>query len=389
MKHHFSVLFIGLLATFSTQVALAAPPEDILNEAKGSYIFKFSPEVSNMQARAEELTTSKGKLRHVFTNVLHGFSATMSRADALAIDKNNDDVIGFVNNGLARVPGAGGSGGAKGGKNGGGKGKPTPVGQIVSWGAGEIGTAIASDGSYHAWIIDSGIDDYYNGKDLNIGEGDNFVSKGKWTTDDSNGHGTHVAGILAAIDNNTGVLGIAAGATVHPVRVLHKNLWGAVDDIIKGVDYVAGKIASYSDATKHVVNMSLTIELATNDADLVGVFNGSLANLAGIAPVAVCAGNDNADVAGYTPANSDILNMYTVASINNNLNLASDSNTSETGQIDFVAPGVGIESLKPGGGTWFWSGCSMATPHVAGILLFNQMPSKYPLDNVDYPLAGF
>ena len=116
--------------------------------------------------------------------------------------------------------------------------------------------------------------------------------------------------------------------------------------------------------------MSLTIEVATNDAGLVGVFNGLLADLAGLAPVAVCAGNDNADVTGYTPANSDHDNVYTVASIDSTFNLASDSNDGEG--INFVAPGVGIESLKPGGGTWFWSGCSMATPHVAAILLINQ-----------------
>lgn len=397
MKHSFSVLFIGLLAIFSTQIVLAAPPADIQDEAKNSFIFQFSSgvDVGDMPALAATLTREyQGSLRHVFTNVLQGFSATMSRASAIDLVRDPDNKVdGFVNNGLARVPGAGGSGGAKGGK-GGGIGRPQPdVGQIESWGVGVIGSRPATGDKVtrHAWIIDTGIDDSYSETELNIGEGANFVSKGKDTTDDTNGHGTHIAGILAAIDNNTGVLGVAAGATVHPVRVLHNSLWGTTDDIYAGAEFVAGRISAYKNkaATRkdvHVVNMSLTIEWANEDPAAIALFDSVIREIADTASVAVCAGNYSADVSLYTPAYIvDHPNVYTVASIDNAGLLASNSNYGP--QIDFVAPGVAIESLKPGGGTWFFSGCSMATPHVAGILLF-QEPAEGD-DSSGYPLATF
>lgn len=387
MKRHILVLLaiLGL----SAQGALAAPPAEIQTEAQNSFIFTFSDAVasSDIAALAASLSAAyHGTLRHVFTNTIHGFSATMSRADAEALINDNLEVSELVNNGVAHVPGSGAQGGAKGGA----KGKPTANGdeQAQSWGVTVVGgshDATADRITRHAWIIDTGIDDFYDGTELNIGEGINFVSKGKDTTDDNNGHGTSIAGIIGAIDNNTGLLGVAAGATVHPVRVLHNNLWGTVDDIISGVDYVAGKIGDFPANDKHVVNMSLTVEIAGQEkvAALLDVAVNSLAD-SGI-PFAVCAGNDGNDVSKYTPAYLPHPNVYTVASIDEDINLATDSNQGP--EIDFVAPGVHIDSLKPGGGTWFWSGCSMATGHVTGILLF-QTPYGIP-NTTGYPLASF
>ena len=132
--------------------------------------------------------------------------------------------------------------------------------------------------------------------------------------------------------------------------------------------------------------MSLTIEWALEDQAAIALFDSVIRAIADTASVAVCAGNDNTDVSSYTPAYIvDHPNVYTVASIDNAGFLASDSNYGP--QIDFVAPGVAIESLKPGGGTWFFSGCSMATPHVAGILLF-QEPAEGDASS-GYPLATF
>jgi subtilisin family serine protease len=181
------------------------------------------------------------------------------------------------------------------------------------------------------------------------------------------------------------VLGIAAGAMVHPVRVLHQNLWGTVDDIIAGVDYVAGRIATYPASDIHVVNMSLTVEIA-DEPVLASLLDTAVNNVANTGvKFAVCAGNYGTDVGLYTPAYLSNAHVYTVASIDESLSLASDSNYGP--QIDYVAPGVAIESLKPGGGTWFWSGCSMATPHVAGILLF-KTPEGVE-NGTGYPLATF
>lgn len=400
MKHSFSILAMGLIWTLSMNLVHASPPEDIQEEARNSFIFQFSPTVTNSEipGLAARLTSDyNGALRHVFVNILNGFSASMSRANALRLVEENDEVTLFVNNGVAHVPNDAGAGGAKGGK---GKPPPSPEpdSQIESWGVVKIGHMDGTPEDLgggrtrtrHAWIIDTGIDDYYTDTELNIGEGANFVSRGKDTTDDTNGHGTHIAGILAAKDNTTGVLGIASGATVHPVRVLHKNLWGTVDDIIKGVEYVTAQIPTYPSTDVHVVNMSLTIEIAGQE-ELAAMFDTVMDGLIGTGVnIAVCAGNDGADVSGYTPANSSDPHVFTVASVDEGINLASDSNYGTADQIDFVAPGVRIESLKPGGGTWFWSGCSMAAPHVAGILLFKDTPSTIGTEpGTGFPLAGF
>ena len=348
MDNRIVVLLFGLVFGLSSQVVFAGPPADIQAEAKSSYIFKFDSSVatSEMSELAATLTDAyNGSLRHVFTNVLHGFSASISGTDATDLVNENDEVISVVNNGVGRIPGA--VGGAQGGKRGGEKGKPMAA-EVESWGVDVVGGPAVASTSHHAWIIDTGIDDYYDGIELNIGEGENYVSKGKNTTDDTNGHGTHIAGILASIDNDTGVVGIAGGAMVHPVRVLHNSLWGTIDDIIAGVNYVAGKIAEYPKKDTHVVNMSLTIgyegqEAAAAEFDL--AMDGLIAT--GV-PIAVCVGNDSSDVSGYTPANSTASNVYTVASIDSSLGLASDSNYGTPDQVDFVAPGVSIESLKPG-----------------------------------------
>ena len=389
MKKYFYVLFISLTVGFSAQSSMAAAPPEIQNEANNSFIFQFSPSVAVSEAPelAASLTRAhNGILRHVFTHALKGFSADMARADAISLVNDSSEVTRFMNNGVGHVPGdTGKAEGAKGGK---GKPQPNSDGQKVSWGVAVVGNShdATSDGiTRHAWIIDTGIDDYYQGIELNIGEGVNLVAKGKDTIDDTNGHGTHIAGILAAIDNDTGVLGIAAGATVHPVRVLHNNLWGTVDAIIAGVDYAAGKIQNDYPGDKHVINMSLTVGIAGQE-EAAAMLDSAIATVANAGVnFAVCAGNDGTDASLYAPANLLISNVYTVASIDEAGNLASDSNYGP--EIDFVAPGVAIESLKPGGGTWFWSGCSMATPHVAGILLF-QTPIGHAT-NTGYDLASF
>jgi subtilisin family serine protease len=397
MRHPFvypvvyPVFTLVLLLGLSVPAAWAAPPADIQTEARNSFIFTFSASVADedIGTLASSLTSSyHGTLRHVFRNTLHGFSTTMARTEAEKLLDENSEVSALVNNGVGHAPGidpgALASAGAKGGK---GKPPGKTEQQVQSWGVAVVGgsqDATADGTPRHAWIIDTGIDDYYDGSELNIGDGENFVAKGQDTTDDTTGHGTHIAGIIAAIDNDTGVLGIAAGATVHPVRVLHKNRWGTVDDIISGVDYVAGKIADYPNAV-HVVNMSLTVEIDGQKA-VADLLDDAVTTLASSGvPFAVCAGNDSTDVSRYSPAHLSLPNVYTVASVDEDGNLASDSNYGP--EIDYVAPGVTIESLKPGGGTWFWSGCSMATAHVTGILLF-QTPEGIDI-GAGYDLAHF
>ncbi|MFO7671609.1 MAG: S8 family serine peptidase, partial [Bacteroidales bacterium] len=128
---------------------------------------------------------------------------------------------------------------------------PTPPSESTPWGVARVNGGVDGTGKT-AWIIDTGID--LDHKDLNVDQtrGKSFVV-GITSPDDDNGHGTHCAGIVGAIkDNGIGVIGVAANATVVPVKVLNRRGSGTYDAIIAGVDYVAANATSGD-----VANMSL------------------------------------------------------------------------------------------------------------------------------------
>lgn len=232
--------------------------------------------------------------------------------------------------------------------------------QITPWGITRVGGPTTSSGT--AWIIDSGID--LDHPDLNVDTQRSavFVSHGSGSKspDDGNGHGTHVAGTIAAIDNNIDVVGVAAGATVVAVKVLDNRGSGSYSDVISGIDYVAAN-ASAGD----VANMSLgggtstAVDDAVRNAADQGVY------------FAIAAGNDSDDANNYSPARVEHNNVWTISAIDNSDTFASFSNYSGPTDppVEFSAPGVDILSLWKDGGTDTISGTSMATPHVAGLLL--------------------
>lgn len=233
-------------------------------------------------------------------------------------------------------------------------------GQVVPWGIERVGGAAASNGT--AWVIDTGID--LDHPDLNVDTDRSavFVSNGpgSGTPDDGNGHGTHVAGTIGAIDNDIDVVGVAAGASVVAVKVLDDRGSGSYSGVIEGIDYVAAN-ASAGD----VVNMSLgggtsdAVDDAVRNAADQGIY------------FAVAAGNDGDDANNYSPARVEYNNVWTVSATDDTDTFASFSNWSGPTDppIEYAAPGVDILSLWVDGGTDTISGTSMASPHVAGVLL--------------------
>jgi len=235
-------------------------------------------------------------------------------------------------------------------------------GQQVSYGLNRVGGSGDGTGKT-AWIIDTGID--LDHPDLNTSKAchANFVSRAT-SPDDGNGHGTHVAGTIAAKNNALGTLGIAANAYVCAVRVLDNRGSGQYSWIIAGVNYVAA-----NGGNGDVANMSLTgsgsnqtLEKAVSDAAGKGI------------KFALAAGNDGQPASNFTPARVNGANIYTVSAVNNVDCMASWSNYGNP-PVDYAAPGVGIVSTYRGGGTKSLSGTSMAAPHVAGILLMGSIRS--------------
>ena len=244
---------------------------------------------------------------------------------------------------------------------------PQPVAQSTPWGITRIGGSADGTGKT-AWIIDTGIDMDHPDLKVDQTRGKNFVTPSA-LPDDDNGHGTHCAGIVAALNNNLGVIGVAAGATVVPIKVLNRRGTGDYSAIIAGVDYVAAN-GKAGDA----VNMSLggPTYQALDDAIL---------NLAskGI-KVALAAGNESQNTNNVSPGRVNGTNIYTISAMGTGDLWASYSNYANP-PIDYCAPGSSIYSTYKSGGYATLSGTSMATPHVCGILLLGNISTDGTVKN--------
>ena len=247
---------------------------------------------------------------------------------------------------------------------------------------GNYNTSIYIDGSDNyrvdvdVAVIDTGIDLQH--PDLQVMTGVNCTgtlvnAKCVAGGDDDHYHGTHVAGIIGALDNGVGVVGVAPGARLWPVKVMNSKGSGYSSWIIAGIDWIAKNAA-----TIEVANMSLGgpgYSQAEHDA-IQGAVNAGVA-------FAVAAGNDDADAGNYSPAAFD--NVLTVSAladfdgrpgrlssptcfIDQDDTLAYFSNWGSA--VDIAAPGACILSTYPieKGSYGTLSGTSMASPHVAGAL---------------------
>jgi subtilisin family serine protease len=239
-------------------------------------------------------------------------------------------------------------------------GGTTQPAQTIPWGITRVKGGVTYTGTNVAWIIDTGVD--LTHPDLNVGSGVSFVPRVTSPNDD-NGHGSHVAGIIAAKNNTIGVIGVAGGAKVIPVKVLDKRGSGAYSVIIAGVDYVAanGKAGD-------VANMSLggPPYQALDDA----VFNASDKGIY----FSLAAGNESTDANNSSPARVNGNNIYTVSAMDNSDIFAYFSNYGNP-PVDYCEPGLNILSCYKGGGYATMSGTSMAAPHMAGLLLLGAVNS--------------
>ena len=317
----------------------------------GRYIVVLNNSVSAEKAgdlRAGLMKTAK--VDRVYSHALQGFAGEISEADVarLRVDARvayiePDREINLVITGKPSRPGGGGS-----------------TVQTTPWGITRVGGAGNGVGKV-AWIIDTGIDLDHPDLTVDVTRSRTFVS-GTNSADDGNGHGTHVAGTIAAENNTSGVVGVAAGATVVAIRVLSSSGSGTTSGVIAGVDHVRAN-ASAGD----VANMSLGGSVSTTLDNAVAALGN-----AGI-KVALAAGNEGDDAIFHSPARVNGTNIYTVSAIGSTNCLASWSNYGTP--VDYAAPGVNILSTWRGGGTNTISGTSMAAPHVAGILLLGTINS--------------
>jgi len=231
--------------------------------------------------------------------------------------------------------------------------KPTPIqsAETLPWGvdridAGKVWTVTTGD-PIRVAIIDTGIDVKHPDLIDNLKGG---VSAVGYTTsyNDDNGHGTHVAGIVAAIDNEIGVIGVGPKIDLYAVKVLDRRGSGNLSDVIEGLEWAISNGIQ-------VVNMSL------GTASNVLSFQEAVqrVNAAGIVQVAAAGNNYGAVI--YPAAYSEVI---AVSATDKTDTIASWS--SRGPEIDLAAPGANIYSTYKGSTYKTLSGTSMAAPHVAG-----------------------
>lgn len=313
------------------------------------------------------------RLQHVYVTAINGFAAKFT-PEQIAVLKTLPEVKLIEQDVVGEIVG---------------KSSSTPSRDALKVQSVEYGvlrTGYADGTGKRAFIIDTGIDLDHADLNVNTGLGKDFTADGGLfgsggglfggggglfggglfggggdpgpEGDDDQGHGTHCAGIVAAKNNEIGVVGVAYNAEVVAVKVLNFLGNGNATDVIQGIDYVAS-VGQPGD----VANLSLSFkgtQQAVNNAAInlgqLGVF------------VSIAAGNSSIHANNESPANANGVNVYTVSALDANDDFASFSNFGNP-PIDFCAPGVNVNSTYLNNGYSSLSGTSMAAPHVAGLLL--------------------
>ena len=233
----------------------------------------------------------------------------------------------------------------------GGDGDVGALAQTLPWGIDRIDAelvwATTTADTIKVGVIDTGISLSHPDLAANIKGKYNAINPTKSANDD-NGHGSHVAGTIAALNNSIGVVGAGPLIDLHAIKVLNRNGSGFLSDVIEGIDVAIQR-------GLHVINLSL------GTSSNVQSFHDAIirAKAAGLVVVAA-AGNTGAAVI-YPAAYPEAI-AVSATDINNVI----ASFSSRGPEVDLAGPGVSIYSTYKGTGYATLSGTSMAAPHVAG-----------------------
>jgi subtilisin len=308
------------------------------------------------QARAARVANDHGvMLRHTFGTALVGFSGSVpaGRLNALARDPRVAWIEAEeVQHTLAQT-------------------LPTGIERIGTNLNPTVGGGVSLD--LDIAVLDTGIRPDH--PDLNVAGGRNFANGGPGNWGDSNGHGTHVAGTIGAIDNGIGVVGVAPGVRLWSARVCGNSGFCMSGDIIAGIDWVAQQKAS---GTTNFAAANFSISSGDSNNGCAIPANATHKAICGLVDTGVvfvmAAGNEGRLKTPYPVAFS----VSAIADFNGRPGggaaptcrtdtddtLANFSNFGET--ISIAAPGVCILSTWNDGGYATISGTSMAAPHVTG-----------------------
>jgi hypothetical protein len=237
-------------------------------------------------------------------------------------------------------------------------------------------------------ILDTGVERDH--PDLNVVGGYNCTGRNRDAWDDNDGHGTHVAGIVGALDNNFGVVGVAPGVRLWSIKVLDGNGRGFISGLVCGIDWVTAQRDPKRPGRPliEVANMSISFGVGLNPDSTCAngqdpLHQALCRSIAKGTTYVVAAGNNSRNARRNRPASYDeVITVSAMADYDGRgggLGRPSDScptryepddaftNFSDFGpDVDLIAPGRCVLSTYMGKRYAFMSGTSMATPHVTG-----------------------
>jgi subtilisin family serine protease len=326
-----TLLILGLILGLAKTISFAK------DEPKGRKIVVFKPEID--EATQEILINKVGGEKIKDLKIIKGKAVWLTsqaeknllkRAEVLRIDP---DIEVFAL-GNVKI-----------------QGSKTQPAQIITWNIEQVGATssweISTGDSVSVGVIDTGIDLSHPDLKVNIKGGYNAIYPWKSPNDD-NGHGTHVAGIIAALNNSIGVVGVGPKIDLYAIKVLNASGSGYLSDVIEGLDWAVKKGIQ-------VVNMSLG-----TDQD-VQSFHDAIKNAYNAGVTIVAAAGNSGGAVTYPAAYSEVI---AVSATDENNQIASWS--SRGPEVDLAAPGVNIYSTYKGSTYKTLSGTSMAAPHVTG-----------------------
>lgn len=231
--------------------------------------------------------------------------------------------------------------------------------QSIPWGIKRVGGPFDYHGRHSVFIVDTGID--LDHPDLNVNTQKGFDAynpkKKDWNMDDEHGHGTHVAGTVGALDNHFGVVGVAAGIPVVPVKIFfgpganytYSGMVAGIEHI--GVRGIPGDVAN----------------LSFGGFDNSRVLDDAILNVSEKRRVwmVIASGNSNLPATSFSPARVEGNYTITVSAIGGGDKRAWFSHYGDP--IKFAAPGINVVSTWKGGNYSNQTGTSMAAPHVSGL----------------------